>query len=206
MKKLFFSLWLIVQFFLLVNLCSAESAGSIRLVNGYNWTSWNHDQKLAFIAGFVAGSDWVATNSLFPESLLPNDGLRQRSKAIWEAVTGEAKKDFSTPKAQKYSAAEVFLYSMYDSYKKNDDYQRAIIKVSVTDMVNGLNQLYSEPKNLKILVSNATYLFHKKLKGASSDDINILLPYLRGDKEVPVGWMIPVYDKNGKLIKIIEFP
>lgn len=206
MKRLFFSLWLIVPFLLLVNLRSAESASSIRLVNGHNWTSWSYDQKLAFISELIAGSDWVATNSLFSESLFPNDDVRRRSQAIWEEVTGEAKEDFSTSKGPKYSAVDVLLYSMYDAYKKNGDYQRAIIKVSVTDIVNGLNRLYNVPKNLKILVSNGTYLVQKQLKGASSDDINILLPYLRGEKELPLGWIIPVHDKNGKLIKIIEFP
>ena len=109
MKKLFFSLWLIVLFLLLVNPCSAESASSIRLVNGYNWTSWNYDQKLAFISGLIAGSDWVATNSLFSESLFPNDDVRRKSQAIWEEVTDEVKKDFSTPKGQKYTAVDILL-------------------------------------------------------------------------------------------------
>jgi hypothetical protein len=208
MKKLFFLLWPIVLFLLLVNLSSAESSGSVRLLNGHNWTSWNHDQKLAFIDGFIAGSDWVASNSLFPEALFPNDGVRERSKAIWKEVTGEVGEVISTPKtqlSQNYTAIDVLLHSMYDAYKKNDSYQKAIIKVSDTDIVDGLNQLYSARENLKIIVSNATYLVQKKLKGASDDDINILLPYLRGDKEVPLGWIIPVYD-NGKFIKIIEFP
>lgn len=208
MTKLFFSLSQIVLILLLVNLCSAESAGSVRLLNGNNWISWNHDQKLAFISGFIGGSDWVASNSLFSEALFPNDSVRKKSKAIWEEITDVANKAISSPKtqvSQKYTAIDVLMYSMYDAYKKNDSYQKAIIKVSDTDIVNGLNQLYSSNENLKIIISNATYLVQKKLKGASVDDINILLPYLRGEKEVPPGWIIPVY-KNGKFIKIIEFP
>ena len=208
MKNLFFPLWQIVLFLLLVNLSSAESVSSVRLLNGYNWNSWNHDKKLAFVAGFITGSDWVASNSFFSESLFPNDIVRQKSKAIWEEVTDEAGKVISIPKtqlSQKYSAIDVMMYSMYDSYQKNDSYQKAIIMVSDTDIVKGLDQLYSTRENLKILVSNGIYLIHKKLKGTSDDDINILLPYLRGEKEVPLGWIIPVYE-NGKFIKIIEFP
>jgi hypothetical protein len=208
MKKLIFTLLPIVLFLLLVNLSSAESAGSVRLQNGHDWTSWNHDQKLAFMAGFIAGSNWVVSNSLFSESLFPNDGVRQRSKVIWAEVTDEAGKAISSPKtqlSQKYTAIDVLMYSMYDAYKKNDSYQKAIIKVSDADIVDGLNQLYSSNENLKIIVSNATYLVQKKLNGVSANDINILLPYLRGEKEVPPGWIIPVYE-NGKFIKIIDFP
>jgi hypothetical protein len=208
MKKLFFSLCLTMLFLLLMNFRSAESAGSVQLLNGHNWTSWNHEQKLSFIAGFIAGSDWVASNSLFSESLFPDDAFRQRSKSIWEEVIGEAGNALSAPKkqsSQKYTAIDVLMYSMYDAYKKNDSYQKAIIKVSDKDIADGLNQLYRTRENLKITVSNATYLVQKKLKGASADDINILLPYLRGEKEVPLGGIIPVYN-NGKFIKIIEFP
>jgi hypothetical protein len=178
-KKPFFSLCLTMLFLLLMNFRSAESAGSVRYLNGHNWTSWSHEQKLSFIGGFIAGSDWVASNSLFSEALFSNDAVRRRSKSIWEEVTGEAGNVLSAPKkqsSQKYTAIDVLMYSMYDAYKKNDSYQKAIIKVSDKDIVDGLNQLYGTRENLKITVSNATYLVQKKLKGASADDISILLP------------------------------
>jgi len=92
MRKLPFLLGPIVLFLLLINLSSAKFAGSVRLLNGNNWTSWSHDEKLAFMGGFISDGDWVASNSLFSEALFPNEGFRQRSKALWEEATSEAGK------------------------------------------------------------------------------------------------------------------
>ena len=97
-------------------------------------------------------------------------------------------------------------YSMFDSYKKNELYERAIIKVPTESIVSRLNQLYTDSANLKVPISGAIYLAKKITDGASKDDVNTILPYLRGDKPVPLGWIIPVYDKTGKYIKVIEFP
>ena len=96
---------------------------------------------------------------------------------------------------------------MFDTYKKNDLYDRAIIKIADTEIVQGLNQFYLDQANAKVLLSDAVYLVKKKLNGASIADVNELLPYLRGEKENRLGWGIfPVYDKTGKIIRLIEFP
>ncbi len=192
-----------------VNVSQAQSVSSSRILNGNDWNIWDLEKKLSFVTGFMCGSDWVASNSLFPDSLFPNETVRQGAKVIWDQVTkeaGQAISDQKTSSAKKYNAMEVLLYSMFDSYKKNDLYNKAIIKAPNTDIVRGLNQFYLDHDNMKVLISNAIYLVQKRLKGAPTEDINELLPYLRGEKEIPPGWIIPVYDKNSKLIRIIEFP
>ena len=85
-------------------------------------------------------------------------------------------------------------------------YNKAIIKSSNYDIAGGLNQFYSDRDNLIVAISNAIYFVQKKLTGTSIEDLNVLLPYLRGEKEIPAGWIIPIYDENGNFIKIIEFP
>jgi len=189
-----------------LNMSQSQSVSSLRIFNGKDWNKWNHEKKVSFIVGFMCGSDWVASNSIVPDSLFPDKGVHQRAKVIWNEVVNEVERvtpDPKTPSVKKYSATDVFLFSMFDSYKKNDLYNKAIIKVSSTDIVSALNLFYSDPSNLKVVISNAVYLIHRKLKGAPSEDINILLPYLRGEKKFPPGWIIPVYDKNGKFVKII---
>jgi hypothetical protein len=172
-------------------------------------------KKLGFIDGFICGSDWVATNSLFPDSVFfPSDNkgntIRQGAKAVWDQVTSEAGQSISSQRAsseKKYTATEILLYSMFDAYKKNDLYNRAIIKTADTEIVRGLNQFYLDQANGKVLLSNAVYLVKKKLNGAPIEDIDELLPYLRGEKENRLGWGIyPVYDKSGKVVRVIELP
>ncbi|MBU3979979.1 MAG: hypothetical protein KKG97_01450 [Proteobacteria bacterium] len=208
MKSFFFVCSIL--FLAAVNISQAQPADSLRTLNGNDWNKWHHDKKLAFVTGFMCGSDWVATNSLFPDYLFfPNETVRQGAKLIWDQVTKEAGQAISGPNtssANKYTAMDVLLYSMFDSYMNNDLYNKAIIKAPNTDIVRGLNQFYLDNDNVKVLISNAIYLVQKKLKGATTEDINELLPYLRGEKEIPPGWIIPVYDKNGKFVRIIEFP
>lgn len=210
--KFLFCLFLL---FVSVNVIAAEPIGNLRVLNGDDWRNWDQGKRLGFIDGFICGSDWVATNSLFPDSVFfPNDDngrtIRQGAKALWDQVTNEAGQSISKKRAsseKKYTATEVLLYSMYDSYKKNDLYNKAIIKTLDVVIVNGLNQFYLDEANSKVLISNAVYLVLKKLNGAPTEDINELLPYLRGEKENRGGWGIfPVYDKSGKVVRVIEFP
>lgn len=202
-------------FFVAVNVGATEPIGSLRVLDGNDWKNWDHEKKLGFIDGFISGSDWVATNSLFPDSVFfPNDEkgrtIRQGAKTIWDQVTNDAGQSISNKRAsseKKYTATEILLYSMYDSYKKNDLYNKAIIKTPNTEIVSGLNQFYVDQANEKVLITNAVYLVKKKLNGAPTEDINELLPYLRGEKENRGGWgVFPVYDKNGKVVRVIEFP
>lgn len=211
MKILFCSFLLFAS----ANVVVAGPVESLRILNGTDWKNWSHEKKMGFIDGFICGSDWVATNSLFPDSdFFPNDDkgrtIRQGAQAIWDQVTNEAGQSISSKRAsseKKYTAMEVVLYSMYDSYKKNDLYNKAIIKTLNAEIVSGLNQFYLDQANVKVLISNAVYLVKKKMNGAPTEDINELLPYLRGEKENRGGWGIfPVYDKNGKVVRAIEFP
>jgi len=206
MKKVI--LTFIVAFFICVSNGLCKSPNDVSSLNGDDWNNWQKGFKVAFVRGFMSGSEWVAKNSLFPESLFPGKESFLRAEMIWNKVTNEAGNAISDPKTSlsKYSALDILLYSMYDSYKKNDLYNRAVIKVSNMKIVEELDKFYNDPKNSKVQISTAIYLGCKKLKGAPLEDIEALLPYLRGEKDIPPGWIIPVYDKNGKFIKTVEFP
>jgi len=179
------------------------------MLAGRDWNQWQNDRKVVFIDGFISGSHWVASNSMFPASMFSDETVRAGAQILWEKATAEFGKAIDNPKLQlprQYTAKDIMAYSMFDSYKKNELYERTIIKVQTETIVSRLNQLYADSANLKVPISGAIYLAKKITDGASKDDVNTILPYLRGDKPVPPGWIIPVYDKTGKYIKVIEFP
>lgn len=188
----------------------AQPGTSALVLAGGDWNQWRNDKKVVFVEGFISGSHWVASNSILPASMFPNETARTRAQTIWEQATNEFGKAIANPKMQlpshEYTAADMALYVMFDGYKKNELYERAIIKLPTQTLVDRINQLYADSANLKVPISGAIYLAKKITNGASENDVNTLLPYLRGDKPPPVGWIIPVYDKTGKYIKVIEFP
>jgi hypothetical protein len=182
---------------------------SVRMLAGRDWNQWHNDKKVIFVDGFISGSHWVASNSMFPESMFSDETVRAGAQILWEKATAEFGKAIDNPKLQmprQYTAKDIMVYGMFDSYKKNELYERAIIKVPTEMIVSRLNQLYADSAYLKVPISGAIYLAKKITDGASKDDVNTILPYLRGDKPIPPGWIIPVYDKTGKYIKVIEFP
>ena len=181
----------------------------LEILAGRDWNQWQNDRKVVFIDGFISGSHWVASNSMFPESMFSDETVRAGAQILWEKATAEFGKAIDNPKLQlprQYTAKDIMAYGMFDSYKKNELYERAIIKVPTETIVSRLNQLYADSANLKVPISGAVYLAKKITDGASKDDVNTILPYLRGDKPIPPGWIIPVYDKTGKYIRVIEFP
>lgn len=192
-------------------LCEAAELSDVHqgMLTGKDWNQWQNDRKVVFIDGFISGSHWVASNSMFPASMFSDETVRAGAQRLWEKATADLGKAIENPKLQlpkQYTAKDIMVYGMFDSYKKNDLYERAIIKAPTETIVSSLNQLYADSANLKVPISGAIYLARKITDGASKDDVNTILPYLRGDKPVPPGWIIPVYDKTGKYIKVIEFP
>ena len=187
----------------------AQPGTPAQMLAGGDWKQWHNDKKVVFVDGFISGSHWVASNSILPVSMFPNETVRTGAQRLWEKATDEVIKAIANPKTQlprQYTANDIMWYVRFEGYKKNTLYERAIIKVPTQTIVGHLNQLYADSANLKVPLSGAIYLAKKITDGASKDDVNTLLPYLRGDKPVPPAWIIPVYDKAGKYIKVIEFP
>ncbi len=199
MKRLCFALVLA----LLSSSATAEWTGA-------DWIGWSAERKVRFLDGFVAGSQWVASNSIVPSSLFsPDASVQANAKALWEQSSKEFAQAMRNPKEKlppKYTAAEVTVIMMYDSYAKTPLFERTIISNPVQQISDRLDAIFREPKNYKISLPNAVYLAKKIIGGLSSNDVNILLPYLRGEKVVPPMWIVPVYDSNKKFVKVIEFP
>jgi len=175
---------------------------------GTDWNGWTKERKVMFLDGFVAGSHWVASNSIAP-FFIPDETIRDYARKLWEQSNAEYSRATENPKQKfppKYNAGEVMLIMMYDSYQKNPLFERTIITNPVQQISDRLDTIFREPRNQKIAVSNAIYLAKKIIGGLPVEDMNILLPYLRGEKPAPFFGIIPVYDSNKKFVKAIEFP
>lgn len=172
-----------------------------------DWNQWQNNKKVAFVEGFIAGGQWVAENSMLPESFFPNEAVRSRAQQVWDRSNEQFKKALSgqAKLSPEYTAGDLMLYAMFDGYKKNPLYERVIIKVPAKSIVSYLDHLYADSANSKVPISGAIYLANKSVVWASKEDIQILLPYLRGEKPIPPGWLIPVEDKSGKR-RVVEFP
>ena len=117
---------------------------SVQMLAGGDWNQWHNDKKIKFVDGFISGSYWVASNSMFPESMFSDETVRAGVQILWEKVTAELGKAIDNPKLQlprQYTAKDIMAYSMFDSYKKNELYERTIIKVPTETIVSRLNQL-----------------------------------------------------------------
>lgn len=194
--------------FAIALLLAASSCGAAAEWTGSDWNGWTVERKAQFLEGFVAGSQWVASNSIAP-FLVPDEKVRDYAKRLWEQSTAEFSQATQNPKNRllpKYSAGDVTLIMMFDSYKKNPLFERAIITSPVQQVSDRLDSIFREPTNRKIPLSYAIYLAKKIIGGLASEDASVLLPYLRGEKPVPPGWIIPVYDSKGRFVKVIEFP
>ena len=184
------------------------SASTFAQATGSDWVQWEAQRKAAYIDGLISGSYWVAANSVVPASVFPNEAVRKRAETVWAEATSEFQEALSSqkPPPAKYSATDVMLYAMFDGFKKNPLYERAMIKISTEVLVDGINSLFTDQQNRIIKVNDAAYLVRKQVEGAPKEDIQILLPYLRGEKPVPAGWIVPVRDPKTGKVRIVEFP
>jgi len=49
---------------------------SVQMLAGGDWNHWHNDKKIEFVDGFISGSHWVASNSMFPESMFSDETVR----------------------------------------------------------------------------------------------------------------------------------
>jgi hypothetical protein len=182
---------------------------SAQVPTGADWSKWTPDRKNQFLEGFIVGSRWVASNAILPASIFPDEQIKTKAKEDWEQATKEFISATNDPKIEfpaKYNAGNVMLIMTYDAFKKNPTFERAIITNSTQALVSRLDELFKDRDNRKIQIADAVYLAKKMLEGLSTADAKVLLPYLRGEKRMPDGAMVPVYDARGKFVKAIEFP
>jgi len=80
---------------------------------------------------------------------------------------------------------------------QDDDLKRyGLYEITVGQLVDGFDLLYSDFKNKQIVMRDAIYVVKKQIKGASPEEIEALLQYLRSDNDPH---KLVYTDKNGKI-------
>ena len=165
-------------------------------IDGTDWSEWQPFQKYSFISGFMAGSSYVINNNYQSQDEKYNSD--KANKIYWSYLLPDEKK----PK-NNFSRKEVSSIIDYQSEEFNGELSRyAIIGITNGQLVEGLNTLYADFKNKQIKIKDALYAVRKQIKGASTEETEAILQYLRSDKDRKKLFYI---DKDGKK-KYVSFP
>ena len=124
------------------------------------------------------------------------------SNPAWNVFFSYTYPDEKKPK-KTFSRSEVALLLNYQLANRNIGlHQYSISGVTNDQLIDGLNVLYGDFKNKGIKIRDAIYIVKKQIKGASSEDIEAALQYLRADKDDSKRFYT---DKDGKK-KYVSFP
>ncbi len=77
-----------------------------------------------------------------------------------------------------------------------------IYKITIGQIVEGLDVLYSDFKNRNIKINDAIYVVKRQIEGASEEHIEAMLQYLRSGKKTE---KLMYKDSDGNTIYIV-FP
>lgn len=83
-------------------------------------------------------------------------------------------------------------------------YRYLINKVTVGQIVDGIDLLYKDFKNRNIYVIDAVYVVYKQIKGTPPEDIERILLWLRSGRKK--NDYLVVKDNEGKIVRVITFP
>lgn len=174
----------------------AEIKQELSKMDGTDWAEWQPIQKYSFISGFMAGAHYVLTNNT--QDIDDNFDREKASNVFISYFLPDAKK----PK-NSYSRKEVALLLGNQTNDTNISLSRyAIFQITNGQLVEGLNAFYGDFKNKQIKITDAVYVVKKQIKGASDEETEAVLQFLRADKDFK---KLSYTDKDGKK-KYASFP
>src|SRR5512136_201104 len=166
---------LIIFIMLFPCLLYAEKA-NISELNGNDWKSLSHANKTAFTLGVISSANYVAKQNISYTPIIPEHEYDTK-KAI-ALFSGFEKSRLR--KANTYSKKEVDLMREHNRRTGNYLLRRySIFSITNIQLYEGLEKLYNDSKNTNILLNEAVYLVRKQLQGASDEEIQAILPWLR---------------------------
>lgn len=102
-----------------------------------------------------------------------------------------------------FSRKEVALLLGYSIESSNNHlYRYSTMGTTNAQFVEGIDAFYGDFKNKQIKLSEAVYVVKKQIKGASPDEIEAILQFLRSDGDLKKLWYT---DKDGKK-KYADYP
>jgi hypothetical protein len=146
--------------------------------DGFDWQGWTEIKKFNFLSGFLLGSSHVIKKN---EPFMPKaDNNQQFDDMRKRLSSGHDKKKKSG--SNTFSKEEVILWGHYRaSMIQNGLTDYAVYEITVSQLSQGMDELYKDSRNMKIKIADAIYTVKKQIKGTSPGDIEKNLMYLRGD-------------------------
>jgi len=172
--------------------------------DGNDWREWNPTSRSMFITGFLAGTGYASKKSEFISYTINNFDFQKAADLYWSLVDTLLEEKGKVSK-KYYSEAEVKQIMEFESKRNKveiDNY--AISNIKVGQIKDGLNLIYADFKNRKILLVDLIYVVRKQINGSSPEEIEAILQWLRSpDKDSK---KLPEFiEKDGKK-KTVTFP
>lgn len=193
--KIFFHV--IVFLFLFPNWINAEAPRDVKKFNGNAWRELSRTSKSFFIGGFMSGSGYVIESNISP-LYGPYDKEKGSniSSRLFKLNDNEMQKNL-------FSGDDLFLYFNYYQEIRNTNLLKFnIVNITNEQISDGLDRLYEDFKNRGIKLADAIYVVQKQIKGATEEEIEAILQYLRAEKD----YKKMKYTNKGGETLWIDFP
>jgi hypothetical protein len=165
---------------LIILLCCHPALAEKTIVSefdGFEWQGWGEIKKFNFLSGFLLGSSHVIKKN---EPFMPKADNNQPFDDMRKRLSLGYDKKKSGQKA--FTKEEVILWGHYRaSMIQNGLTDYTVYEITVSQLSQGMDELYKDSRNMKIKIADALYIVKKQIKGASPDDIEKSLMTLRGD-------------------------
>lgn len=173
-------------FFILIFILFMGNAWAEYISNydGNTWIGWDDSTKNAFIVGFMSGCNIV---------------VEENQMGIAAKMYDLAVKE----KKPKKTISEIFSHALDEKFRNEELKKYSLINIAAGQMSDGLNTLYQDFKNRNIKITDAIYVVKKQIQGASAEEVEGVLLFLRSGKVELDN--LRIIDKEGKS-KLITFP
>lgn len=196
-------LLLIVLFFSLFSHLAFAEKEDIGDFDGNSWLGWSTEKKLSFLSGFLSAAGYIVSanqdGTYYCASFTSSDYDSDKAGNAWTIFYYSDKKKKAT-----FSRREVALMLDSDIINRNERLSPyGVYGITIGQLYEGLNLFYGDFKNKQLKLPVAIYVVKKQIKGASAEEIEAIVQWLRDDsKDFRKRFFI---DKEGKK-KFVAFP
>lgn len=154
-----------------------EDAGDL---DGTTWTSWDFEEKVFYLSGFLSASWYIVEENkeglFYSKAFGSTEYNAETSSKIWGDFSATEKK-----KKSSFTRSDVAILLDSQRINKNDSLSKySIYGITTGQIFQGLNLFYDDFKNRQIKLPVAIYVIKKQITGASAEEIEALVQWLRG--------------------------
>jgi hypothetical protein len=168
----------------------------LSIIDGNDWRAWEAYQKYSFISGFLAGTEYVVENNL--QSQDEKYDSNKASDIYISYIVPDEKK----PKNHFTRYEVLVLLGSVKEQFNSSLFQYTVQGITNGQIVDGLDLFYADFKNRQIKLKDAIYAVKKQIQGATPEENEAVLLYLRTGKDFK---KLFYTDKDGKK-KYVAFP